>query len=318
MGGARAKGAASKKAAKQPDDEGDDEAAPDQADEPTDDRDPAVSEAAEVLYGGPLASFVAERKRLASEVRKRGDSGSAAAIAALGKPSVSAWVVNRLQRDDPDQLAELFAAGQRMRGGDVSASRDQRAVLARLHQRAVAILEAGGHGTSPAMLRRVTTTLQALSAIGSFDPDPPGQLVEDRDPPGFDLLAGVPMTPRERDEEPAPRAKPSVRAAPPAAPAPPIDLEERRRRQRAAAQVKLLEQKATQAARRVDARADTASEIRADLERAEATAERLRGALAEADEALAEARAAAEEIARALADAAAQADPDATANDQDD
>ena len=314
MGGARAKGAASKKAARKPDD-GDGGAASEQAEDPTDDRDPAVSEAAEALYGGPLASFVAERKRLASEVRKRGDSESAAAIAALGKPSVSAWVVNRLQRDEPDELAALFAAGQRMRGGDVSASRDQRAVLARLHQRAIEILEAGGHAASPAMLRRVTTTLQALSAIGSFDPDLPGQLVEDRDPPGFDLLAGVPMTPRERDEEPAPRARSAGRAAPPPAPAPPIDPEERRRRQRAAAQVKLLEQKATQAARRVEARADTAAEIRADLERAEATAERLRGALAEADEALAEAQAAADEIARALAEAAAQADPDASSDD---
>lgn len=312
MGGARARGGA-RGAARPADDE-----APDQADEAAGDRDPAVSEAAEALYGGPLASFVAERKRLATEVRGRGDRESAAAILALGKPSVSAWVVNRLQREDPDLLGELFAAGQRMRGGDVSASRDQRAVLARLHQRAIEILEAGGHAASPAMLRRVTTTLQALSAIGSFEPDLAGQLVDDRDPPGFDLLAGVPMAPRERDEEPAaPRAKQAARAAPPPAPAAPIDPEERRRRQRAAAQVKLLEQKAIQAARRASLRADAAAEIRADLERAEATAERLRAALAEADEALAEARAAAEEIARALADAEAHADPDRAAPDED-
>ncbi|HYU14862.1 MAG TPA: hypothetical protein VEL05_02270, partial [Candidatus Acidoferrum sp.] len=150
----------------------------------TDPADPAAG-AAELLYAAPLATFTAERKRLADELRAAGAGEAAEHVAKLGKPSVSAWVVNRLYRDARPDVDALLHAGRRMRAGDVAATRDQRAVLARLHQRAALALRAGGHAASPAMLRRVTTTLQALSAIGSFDPDPPGQLVEDRDPPGF-------------------------------------------------------------------------------------------------------------------------------------
>ena len=263
----------------------------------------AVAGAAAALYDAPLAGFTAERKRLATELRESGLPDAADHLARLAKPTASAWVVNRIHRDAPGELDALFAAGKRMRGGEVAAGRDQRAVLARLHLRAGDILREGGHAASPAMLRRVATTLQALSAIGSFDPDPPGQLVQDRDPPGFDLLAGVTI-PAHEAAEPAPRAK----AKKPAAPAPPIDPEERRRRQRAEAQRKLLERSLAQASRRVDARAATAADIRADLERAEATADRLRAALAGAEEALAEAQAAADESARALAEAGAEAD----------
>jgi hypothetical protein len=256
--------------------------------------DPAA-EAAEALYSGPLDQFVAERKRLAAELKASGAADAAESVAALAKPSVSAWVVNRLYRDDRDEIDELLEIGRRMRAGEVAATREQRAVLARLHQRAGEILRDGGHAASPAMLRRVATTLQALSASGSFDPDPPGQLSADRDPPGFDLLAGVPMEPAERDEAP-PRKKPAKAKA-----EPPLDPAERQRKQRAEAQRKLLEHSAVQAGRRADARQSEVDDLREELERAEATAERLRTALRGAQEKLDEARAAADEAARALA-----------------
>jgi hypothetical protein len=41
-------------------------------------------------------------------------------------------------------------------------------------------------------LRRVTTTLSALAASGGFAPDAEGALLEDRDPPGFEVLGAVP------------------------------------------------------------------------------------------------------------------------------
>lgn len=283
----------------------------------------ATADAAEQLYAAPLAEFTAERKRIADQLKASGDIEASRAVAKLGKPSVSAWVVNQLYREAGDDLEALLEAGQRMRGGDMGAGRDQRAALARLHQASSELLVRDGHAASPSMLRRVTMTLQALSAIGSFDPDPPGQLVQDRDPPGFDLLAGVTLE-RSDDDEPrrsskadkASKARSGKAGKPektdkkadgePAKTrgkddkAQVIDLEARRREQRDAAQRKMLEHTAAQAAKRAEARAGEVAELRDDLERAEATAERLRTALAKAQARLDEARAAADAAIKAL------------------
>ena len=268
--------------------------------------DGAATGAADALYGATLSAFTAERKRLADELRAKGAGEAADELARMAKPSVSAWVVNRLYRDAREDLDALLEAGRRMRAGDVSASREQRAALARLHQQAGDILRGDGHAASPSMLRRVTTTLQALSAIGSFEPDAPGQLARDRDPPGFDLLAGVRIPPPPPEKKPA-RAAPGrgarAKEDEEAEAAPAVqDRAERQRQERAAAQRKMLERSAAQAGRRADARAREVETLRADLERAEATAERLRTALGSAEEALAEARAVVDAAVAALAD----------------
>jgi hypothetical protein len=266
----------------------------------------AAADAAAALYGMPLASFTAERNRLAAELKQEGAVEASRAVAKLGKPSVSAWVVNRIYREARGDLDALLEAGGRMRAGDASASRDQRAVLSRLHKRAAEILERDGHAASPAMLRRVTTTLQALSAIGSFDPDPPGQLVQDRDPPGFDLLAGVPLPPAPPEKK-ADKAKKSAKkgeatqkAEKAAREEEPPDPAARQRQQRAAAQRKMLERSAAQASKRADARAQALAELRSDMERAQAKYERLRDAVERAEAELDEARTAADAAIRAL------------------
>jgi hypothetical protein len=48
-----------------------------------------------------------------------------------------------------------------------------------------------GHGGSAILLRRVATTLHAIAAAASFAPDANGQLVADRDPPGFESKEGA-------------------------------------------------------------------------------------------------------------------------------
>jgi hypothetical protein len=154
-------------------------------------RSAAVAEAAAHLYGVPLTAFGAERKRLVGELRAAGDRPGATAVAALARPSVSAWVVNQLHRVAADDLGALFDAAARMKGGDLSATEAHRQAVARLRTRAGEILVADGHAASETTLRRVSTTLLALSVHGSFDPDPPGQLVADRDPPGFESMVGM-------------------------------------------------------------------------------------------------------------------------------
>lgn len=145
-----------------------------------------IAAAAEALYGGPLERFTAERKRLAAERKRAGDKAGAAAVGKLGKPNQSAWVVNQLYRHARVELDALFAVAEQLREGDLSATGEHQLTLNRLRARAAELLVAGGHAAAEPTLRRVTTTLQALSARGVFAPDLPGQLVGDLDPPGFE------------------------------------------------------------------------------------------------------------------------------------
>lgn len=64
-------------------------------------------EAIAALYRAPLDQFVAERKRLASELTRAGDKSSAALLAKHARPSVSAWAVNRLWDRDRRALESI-------------------------------------------------------------------------------------------------------------------------------------------------------------------------------------------------------------------
>ena len=89
---------------------------------------------------------------------------------------------------------ELFESGRRLKRGELAATAAHRQALAELNARAKTLLDEAGHASNEATLCRVTATLSALAATG-FDPDPPGALSGDRDPPGFDcfeLGAGLP------------------------------------------------------------------------------------------------------------------------------
>ena len=56
----------------------------------------SYDEAVTALYQAPVSSFIAERKRLAGELRDAGDKAGATKLGKLAKPTLSAWVVNQL------------------------------------------------------------------------------------------------------------------------------------------------------------------------------------------------------------------------------
>jgi len=147
--------------------------------------DAAVAE----LYRAPHDAFVAERKRLAKELGAAGDKSGAAMLAKLTRPSVSTWATNQLYARAQEPFDELFASAAKLREGDLEAGAEHRRLTAKLVARAADILKEAGHGASEGTLRRVSANLAALAAAGSFDPDLPGALSHDRDPPGFDVLA---------------------------------------------------------------------------------------------------------------------------------
>jgi hypothetical protein len=184
--------------------------------------DDAVAE----LYRAAHDGFVPERKRLAAELKAAGDKPGAARLLKLGRPTLSAWAVNQLWWQARDSFEQLFAAAARLRAGDQTGAADRREAVATMKARAASILVQAGHAVNEATLRRVTTTLSALAAAGGFEPDAPGALSADRDPPGFDAagLAGFGASTSSAGSPAAPQPPPATATppAPTATAAPPV------------------------------------------------------------------------------------------------
>lgn len=161
------------------------------------------------LFQVPHGAFVAERKRLAAALKAAGDKDGAARLAKLARPSISAWAVNQLWWHARDAFEAMLATAATVRAGDLGGAAAHRETLATLRARAASILEDAGHSASESILRRVTTTLSAIAAAGGFDPDRPGTLSEDRDPPGFETMGIGSLPAPAPAPAPAPRARPA-------------------------------------------------------------------------------------------------------------
>jgi hypothetical protein len=202
----------------------------------------------EALFRLSLNEFTSARNALADRVKETGRAEVSARIRALAKPPLSAWVVNQLYWRHRDVFDRLIAAGARLRraqasqlrgrGGDLREPLDaRRTAMAELTRLAMAIAREAGNVASPALLRRVTATLDALATYAG-DPSGPtaGQLTADVDSPGFEALstlipAGAGHANRRTDSHVLPFKKEArARAAAPRDPA----AEKRQRRQNAA------------------------------------------------------------------------------------
>jgi len=138
--------------------------------------------------------FVAERNRIAKELRAAGRGEDAGVVSRLRKPPKLVASVNRAARALPlqaqaaavaaDKLAEAQAAGDR-RASDDALGRLGRAVE-QLAERAAA---GGGDRVAVASLIRAALT----SAVGRRDLAA-GQLALTPEPSGFEAFAGLPIT----------------------------------------------------------------------------------------------------------------------------
>ena len=211
-------------------------------------------EAVTTLYRAPHESFVTERQRLAAELKAEGDKAGAAQLAKLGRPSISAWAVNQLWWHAREAFDELFATAAQLRAGKLSASAAHRKAVAALGARAQKLLIEGGHSANDATLRRVTTTLSGLAAAGSFEPELPGALTKDRDPPGFEAFGIVSGS--DSEEKPEHRhASGTKRASEATAPSRERETAERKRKAEAAGEVAERKRKAEAAERKREAEA---------------------------------------------------------------
>jgi hypothetical protein len=104
----------------------------------------AYEAALQQLSQATTANFVAERKRLAEELRRKGDKVSAAKIESRRKPTASVWAVNQLYWSALNDFEAMLSAAASLRDGDVSDNGVYRQSLTTLHGRAVSILKEPG------------------------------------------------------------------------------------------------------------------------------------------------------------------------------
>ena len=282
-------------------------------------------DAEDALYQVPLSEFTSARNALVTRLKKGGKTEEAARIKGLVKPSIPAWAVNQLFWHHRPQFDALLAIGDRFRKEQAAQLRgrpadlrgpleERREALSALAKLAAAALTDAGHSPTPETMRRITSTLEALSAFGSGpEAPPPGRLIDDVDPPGFESLAA--LVPRVgRDDEPAagPSRVLTFRQQEKRAPKTAAAKADRQKLQLKSAQAAVQEAERSLRTARTDAeRAEAALKKAAmrssETESARAEAERqLEKAAAEADAARQHARkmaAAAEASAEAVEDA---------------
>lgn len=131
-----------------------------------------LDDIADELYGLDPADFVAVRAERAAAARADGDRELAAAVTALRKPTRTAWAVNLLARQVPEEVGALLdlgdalrAAQRKLSGADLRALGGQRQqVVNALSARAGALADTHGHRLGEQTLREVGQTLTAALA----------------------------------------------------------------------------------------------------------------------------------------------------------
>jgi hypothetical protein len=125
------------------------------------------------LYEADPDGFTARRQELADGAREAGQPAVARQIAALRKPTRSAWIVNRLVRSDPEVRSRLDALGADLReAADGARLRELTTARSRLVDELTRAALASLPAPPAALREEVTATLDAAIA----DPDVAGRL----------------------------------------------------------------------------------------------------------------------------------------------
>lgn len=152
----------------------------------------------DALFKLPLSEFTDARNALAAQLKKSGRGDESVLVKALAKPPVSAWAVNQLFWNHREVFDRVLASGERFHkaqsSGKIADMRTaldaRREALSELTDLATSLLQDADHNPSLDIIRRITSTLEAMSAYASRSDAPrPGRLTHDVDPPGFESLS---------------------------------------------------------------------------------------------------------------------------------
>ncbi|MCW2968284.1 MAG: hypothetical protein JWM71_2056 [Solirubrobacteraceae bacterium] len=162
------------------------------------------------LYREPPDGFVARRDEQARAAKGSGDAALARRISALHRPTVSAWLVNRLVREDRPAVEQLLALGAQLReaSGSLDAesmrtlSRERHTVVAALGRQAAHSGQAAGGRVTADAVRELEQTLEAaLSDEDAAQQLLGGALVKPLEYAGFGPALGASAAPRPRVAE---------------------------------------------------------------------------------------------------------------------
>lgn len=253
---------------------------------------------ADDLYALALPDFTPARDARAKELK---GTTLAADVKALKKPSLAAWVVNLLVRQDSEQVTQVLQVGASLReaaanldGDELRAlTRQRRQLTAAVTTNARALAASSGVKVTPAVADQVEATLTAAmldedcaSAVRS------GLLVTALSANGVDSsdLSSAVALPDALGFEAAP-APPPPRPTLTIVPDPPPDSEEEKRAaaeaaaKEAAAERRRREADVRAARKAVDKAARTVSRIEAKVLQASSEIEELKSRLVEKEEA---------------------------------
>ncbi|MDJ0469910.1 hypothetical protein [Rhodococcoides fascians] len=193
---------------------------------------PDIDTVIDELYSLAPADFVSHRSAYVTRFKKAGDKSGATRIGGLRKPTVVAWLVNTLARQDESAVAELFDLGAELeraqQRGDGHRLRElstaRSASIRALTDRAVALGRERGVTVGDNAAREVSNTLNAAMAdpeirdrvragrtvvaetysgfgpaLLSLVPDPPETETEDDGEP--DIADDAPESAAESDAE---------------------------------------------------------------------------------------------------------------------
>ncbi|WP_456787838.1 hypothetical protein [Cellulomonas sp. P5_C5] len=278
-----------------------------------------LDEVVDDLYSGPPAEFIARRDAAVRAARADKDRELAGAIGELRKPTVSAWLVNLLVRDDAALAGQIVALGEGLRDAEKSLdgpalrelSKQRRQLVRSLVARARKLAQPTGQKIGDAVVQELDATLTAALADPAVAREVvSGRLTAAREYAGFgsaDASDGSTPTPAPAPRSPKP-SKPSPargklrlvgeseRAEPTGESAAERDRrrrrEEREQRARDEAQAawEQADRAATEARRRHDAAVTARDESAAEVTRAEEAAARAHEEEDDLVRALAEAR----------------------------
>ena len=178
------------------------------------------------LYAAPLDGFTDMRKALVAELRARGAKDEAAALAAMKKPTRTAWALNHVARTEPKALASFVDATEKVRAAQASAiakgssaplrdaTRALNAAMATIIALAKRALENAGAGMTTAQHRIMTRSLHAIpfAAADEVARLKNGTLVVDLDAASdFGVFGAIPKSaPARAEDEPATKHDPRI------------------------------------------------------------------------------------------------------------
>lgn len=159
-----------------------------------------LERAVDELYGADLEQFVQVRTRLAKELRDAGNRADADALAKLRKPTVAAWVLNRLARQHRRDVDLLLDAGHRLReaqAGVLSGSEKQtfekarkteREALQRLTREAEKLVQARGSAGGNVVSQVAESLRTAAISTAGRELLARGRFTEPSRAEGFDIV----------------------------------------------------------------------------------------------------------------------------------